>query len=389
MYDDERVSSLKDFNKGIGRRNVSNKLRVGIIGAGGIARAHIESFQAIDDLEIVALWNRSRERAEQLASESKMDGNVIVDEWREMMSKDRIDIVSIITAPQLRLDPIQAAFADGIHVVVEKPISLDLNEARQIAALARGTNCHSAVCHTWRYRSCNLIARRLIREDAIGAVTHYSSTWRFSWPRNISPIDFRPFMCEREGGQGLLSENGSHQFDMFSFLTGKSIDELGGRISWIESTDPPNRTNTSYHLVGSSENAVMTFEHTSPNAPFWMKSTRTVHIEGEKATIIVEGGLLDKGSVALREGEDGELRTVTAEELGISTQPLHMGLVADFVELIRSDGDSVVDGERKFDHDRPENLPTLDDGLKAVEAVQAAIVADKTKRIVNLSELDI
>ena len=219
------------------------KTRVGIIGAGVIARANINAFQAAGSVEITAIWNRTRSRAEELATSLDLDPHVVRDEWQSMLKHGEVDVVCIVTAPQLRAEPVGMALENGIHVLIEKPMATTPAIGREMLAMSEASHCVCAVCFTWRYKPSNMAARRLIRDGSIGNLRHYSSAWRFSLPSELRNTDARPFINEAHGGIGMLGENGSHQFDMFTFLTGESVDQLTGQLEWVANDSNTDRVN--------------------------------------------------------------------------------------------------------------------------------------------------
>jgi predicted dehydrogenase len=104
-------------------------------------------------------------------------------------------------------------------------------------------------------------------------------------------------MNEVEGGLGMLGENGSHQFDMISFLTGEVVEELTGKMEWIEPQHPELRANIAHHFVGCSKNGVsLTVDHTISPGPLWVASQRHIYIEGSEGYVSIDGGLLEDGT---------------------------------------------------------------------------------------------
>ena len=351
------------------------KTRVGLIGAGSIAAAHVRAYQAAGQVEITAIWNRTRSRAEKLAETTGLEASVVRDEWQSMLQHDEVDVVSIVTAPQLRLEPVRMALEKGIHLLVEKPIATTTAIGREMVAMAQSSESLCAVCFTWRYKPSNMAARRLIQDGSVGSVSHYSSAWRFSIPSALRNTAVRPFINEANGGHGMLGENGSHQFDMFTFLTGESVDQLTGQVEWVANAAKTDRVNLCYHLIGRGDaGAMISFQITTPPGSFFAESQRSVYVEGPAGHIRIDGGIIDDGKTWVRVGDEDGIRAVDPEELGISSRPGHEALVADFLTAI-----AVREAW-------PDCLPTLEDGLRSLELVECAIAADNEHRWVSTSE---
>ena len=167
---------------------MAHKLRVGLLGAGRVANGHIKAFLSVEDVEIAALWNRTKSRAEELADRHDLGGVRLYDSWQTMLDDGDIDIVSVVTAPQLRAEPVIAALERGIHVLVEKPFATSLEEADRMVDAATAAKSVATVSFNYRYNRANLTARRILREGHIGELRNFSSTWRFSVPSSFSRL---------------------------------------------------------------------------------------------------------------------------------------------------------------------------------------------------------
>jgi D-apiose dehydrogenase len=154
------------------------KARVGLVGTGGIANAHIQAFLSVMDVVITGLWNRTRARAEQIADKYELKDAVVYDSWEAMLDEADLDIVSVVTAPQLRAKPVIASLKGGKHVLVEKPYATTVEEALSMTEAANDSTCVTAVNFCHRYRQENLIARRIVSEGILGGITNYNDTWR-------------------------------------------------------------------------------------------------------------------------------------------------------------------------------------------------------------------
>ena len=73
---------------------MSKVIRVGLIGAGGIAQDQINGYRAVDDVEIVAVWNRTKTRAERLVRDQELHNAKVYDDWRSLLCDSQLDVIS-------------------------------------------------------------------------------------------------------------------------------------------------------------------------------------------------------------------------------------------------------------------------------------------------------
>lgn len=116
--------------------SMSNILRIGIAGAGGIARQrHLPGFAKLDGVQVVSVANRSRASSEQVASEFGIPR--VHATWREMVADPDVDAIVIGTWPYLHQPITLAALQSGKHVLTEGRMAMNAIEARQMLAAAR------------------------------------------------------------------------------------------------------------------------------------------------------------------------------------------------------------------------------------------------------------
>jgi predicted dehydrogenase len=113
------------------------KLRIGIIGSGGIAQgSHMKGYAAIPDLcEIVATCDVREETAKEAAA--KFNVPATYTDYAEMLEKENLDAVSVCTPNKFHKDPTIAALKAGVNVLCEKPLGMNAPECREMCAVAR------------------------------------------------------------------------------------------------------------------------------------------------------------------------------------------------------------------------------------------------------------
>jgi len=124
------------------------KIKVGVIGTGFIGPAHIEALRRLPNIEVAALCESTIESATVKASQLGIERACA---FEELLKMEDIASVHICTPNMLHYPQAKAALAAGKHVVCEKPLANDLNDAEELVALAKQTGRVNAVHFNLRY----------------------------------------------------------------------------------------------------------------------------------------------------------------------------------------------------------------------------------------------
>lgn len=185
--------------------------RIGVIGAGGIAAAHLDAYRTAG-WEVAAICNRTIDRARAKAAEFAPTARVTQDP-HDLIDDPAIDVLDITPHPADRLPLIKAALKAGKHVLSQKPFVLDLDEGEALVALARQNGVKLAVNQNGRWAPHLSYIRHAVRAGLVGDLisVHASLHWNHGW------IAGSPF--ERIAPL-ILYDFGIHWFDFVSSLTG-------------------------------------------------------------------------------------------------------------------------------------------------------------------------
>lgn len=120
-------------------------LKVGLVGVGGISGAHIPAWEAMEDVELVALCDVRSERMEPYPDKRKYL------DFDEMLEKEQLDILDICLPTYLHADFDIKAMEKGIHVICEKPISLNAEDVERVYSTAHKKNVKFMVAQVLRF----------------------------------------------------------------------------------------------------------------------------------------------------------------------------------------------------------------------------------------------
>ncbi|MFA6809396.1 MAG: Gfo/Idh/MocA family oxidoreductase, partial [Eubacteriales bacterium] len=198
------------------------KLGFGIIGCGRISAKHTESIMAIDEAELLAVCDIIPEKAQNY---SEKYGAKAYTDYKELLARDDIDIVTIATPSGSHASiGIDAARA-GKHVMVEKPMSMTLKDADSLIAACREAGVKLGVIHQNRFNKSIKTLRSAMEEGRFGKLTHGQATVR--WNRNDDYYKQAPWRGTRLQDGGVLMNQSIHNIDLLQWMFGPAESVFG------------------------------------------------------------------------------------------------------------------------------------------------------------------
>ena len=199
-------------------------LTVGLIGAGGIARAHARAYAAQPErCKLVAVADIVPEKAESLAAEF---GCRAYPDIESMLDQARLDAVSVCTPPAIHLQGTRAAIERGVPVLCEKPLAHDLHAAREMTRMAesKGVLLMTALCH--RFHGPMVQLKELIETSKLGTLLFFQNRFAF----RFQGVEETWFVVPEVAGGGILIDTEVHAIDIFRYLVGE-VATVSAQIS--------------------------------------------------------------------------------------------------------------------------------------------------------------
>ena len=195
---------------------MQNKIRVGIIGCGSIAKTkHMPAIAAaIPEAEMVAFCNTSIEKA--LAARDTFgtpDAKVYTD-YNELLQDSSIDVVHVCTANRTHSIITITALESGKHVMCEKPMALNAVEAKAMLDTSKKTGKKLTIAYPTRCRKDTRYLKKLIEADAFGEIYVVKG---HAIRRRGAPT-WGAFLDKAESGGGPLIDIGTHSLDLILWL---------------------------------------------------------------------------------------------------------------------------------------------------------------------------
>lgn len=331
---------------------MNDKLTVGLIGAGGIAGAHVRGYQAASDRIIVAaVADVASDNAAKRAAE--LGGAATYTDYTEMLLTTPVDAVDICLPHHLHADAIVAAAEAGKHVLCEKPLCLSLAEAARVEAAVQKAGITLMCAHNQLFMPPVAKARELISAGAIG--TPYELRTTDSFFNAFDPANMGWRAHKETAGGGELIDTGYHPTYLLLHLAGSTPTEVTAmtsthRLTFMEGED------SAQVLVRFASGAVGTIVTSWAYNP--AGCTERFSVVGETGSLWSDGEVLNH-----RVGR-GDTHTYTFDRVdGFSAE------IADFASCI-------AEGRRPID--------TEVEGVNVLKVILGAYESVENKAIVTL-----
>jgi len=165
-------------------------VRVGVIGAGAYAqRAHLPPLQEHPDAEVAALCRRNPVRLAEAADAFGVAGRYT--DYTDLLADDSLDAVTISLPHNLHYQAARAALDRGLHVLVDKPLTLRSDHARELVALAEQRGLTLMVAFNRHYEAPFTKAHELLADGAIGELRLIQAYMAYDWDLWLQPSERR------------------------------------------------------------------------------------------------------------------------------------------------------------------------------------------------------
>ena len=187
------------------------KLRVGIIGCGGIANGkHMPALKVRPEVEMVAFCDIVRERAEKAACDYGVQGAKVYENYKELLEDKSIDVVHVCTPNRSHSFITVDALEAGKHVMCEKPMAINSEEAKKMLDAAKRTGKKLTIGYQSRQRPDSMFIKAEAEKGTFGDIYYAKAT---ALRRRAVP-NWGVFLNEYEQGGGPLIDIGTHALDL-------------------------------------------------------------------------------------------------------------------------------------------------------------------------------
>jgi predicted dehydrogenase len=225
------------------------KLRLGMIGGGPgafIGAVH-RTAAAIDGLyELVGgAFSSDPQKSKSMAGELNLSPDRVYGSWEEMIQKEkelpagqRMDVISIVTPNHLHFGPAKAAMEAGFDVVMDKPMTFTLDEAKALKEVVERTGRYFCLTHTYTGYPMVKEARQQVQNGVLGRVRKIFVTYPQGWLSQFLEVtgykqaEWRTDPS-RSGAAGAMGDIGTHAFNLTEYVTGLQVSALCAQLNIV------------------------------------------------------------------------------------------------------------------------------------------------------------
>lgn len=218
------------------------KLKLGMVGGGPgsfIGSVHRKVAAMDGHYELVCgAFSSNPEKSRQTGEELFLDPKRVYDNYEEMIRKEkqlpkeeRMDVLSIVTPNNLHYDPAEKALQNGFHVVLDKPLTFSLEEARDLKKVVDESGMLLTVTYTYTGYPMVKEFRNIIQSGKPGKIRKvYVEYPQGSLARPVEKEGKKRAVWrtdpEQSGAGGTIGDIGTHAFNMCEFVTGSKVTEI-------------------------------------------------------------------------------------------------------------------------------------------------------------------
>jgi predicted dehydrogenase len=340
-------------------------MRVGIVGTGAIACKHAQAYKNIG-YRVTACTNATAEHGRKFA---EMTGAEFVATTEQLCRHQEVDFVDVCTPPNYRLPVVELCAKSGKHVLVQKPMAIDLETARRMIILARQAGIQLGVVSQHRFDDSVLFLKRAIAEGRMGRILQADAYVK--WYRSAAYYE-RPVKGSWAGeGGGALINQAIHQVDALLHLIG-AVDEVVGRwqLGALHRIESEDSLSALLHYASGAMGVIQA------STSFWPGYPERMEIHGTKGSAIVTGDRLTAWDV---QDDCGEAAPIAHQAVSGASDPMAISLTA--IERQLNDfGEACKAG-------RPPACSGLD-GFRALQLVRSIYTSCAEARKVEIKPIE-
>lgn len=339
------------------------KLKFALLGCGFWSQFQLGGWQELEGVECVALYNRTKSKAEDLAKRFGVPRTY--DDAEELFKNESIDFVDIITDVDTHAKFVELAAKYGKDVICQKPMAPSFETAKHMINITRAAGVRFYVHENYRWQPQIRKVKEILDTGVIGVPFRCNSLWNTAFPL----FETQPFLATLE--QFALTDQGSHQFDVLRFLFGEAYSIY----TQIQTVNPIIKGEDVATSLIRMKNGMVCVQQISFSSPLEKEifPQLLLVIEGSKGSIRLDADY----NFAITVGNNTIYQKIYMEKYSWQTDRLE----PEPPSIVKINNDLLED---MLGHSKAEN--TGDDNFETVKMVWAAYQSAQNNEVIILDD---
>jgi predicted dehydrogenase len=339
------------------------KWGIAVLGCGGIADFHLRALQEIEAAGVVGVFSRSEEKVRSVGEKYGCDWTT---QAEALVARADVEVVDVATSSGSHYALAKLALEHGKHVIVEKPITMLPEQARELIALAERRGVTLGVISQRRFEAGVQAAKAAVDAGRLGKLLLVEA--RTPFYRTQEYYDSAPWRGTLAEDGGAMMNQGIHQIDLLLWFGGKVRSVFGKTATQLHRMEAEDMGLAIVSFESGALGTIMSSTNIQPGRP------ASIAVYGEKGSIVIDGGEITTWHVP---GVDEPAVEKPANKGGGANDPLsisylnHRKQLEQFLQAIETGTAPLVTGE---------------DGRRAVELIYAVYESARTGKEIYLGD---
>lgn len=231
---------------------MSGASRTAIVGSGFAARCHLDALSRLGAVvEVCGIASRNLEQATRLGKEYGIER--VTSDYRELLESSTLEVVHVCTPNSLHFPMASDAIRAGKHVLCEKPLATNVEQAEKLVELAHERGVRNCTCYNLRFYPLVQEMRAMCSDGELGELLVVQGTYSQDWLLSQTEWNWR-LDSQANGPSRAMADIGSHWCDMAEFVTGQRITSLCADLqTFYKTRRKPKETAQTFSLSAASQ----------------------------------------------------------------------------------------------------------------------------------------
>lgn len=193
---------------------MTNPLRMAVIGVGRIGNNHARILADMDDVELVAVVDTNKDQVNRIGNRYRVHKYTTID---DLFGLEQLDAVCICVPTVNHYEVARRAISEKVHLLVEKPIALTIEQGREIITAAEEAGVTLTVGHVERFNPAVIALRQRIAKGELGRVFQVEAHRASPFPTHVLDV-------------GVVIDLAVHDLDVMRYITGSEITRIFAEV---------------------------------------------------------------------------------------------------------------------------------------------------------------